>query len=99
MGILNIKNVNKDFEDSKVLKNNTIPANSIYEFNNVILDFKNMDEAIKIIEKYPFCESLTISKKNRINIKIKTSNLLLLFNQLSKDDLFYIYIDIIKCDM
>ncbi|WP_291650274.1 hypothetical protein [Clostridium sp.] len=98
MDMLNIKNTNKNFEGSETLKNNIIPTQSIYEFNNVSLDFKNKDEALKIIEKYPFCESLSMSKKNRINIKVRTSNLLLLFNQLSKDNLFYIYIDIVKCD-
>ncbi|MDI9217591.1 MULTISPECIES: hypothetical protein [Clostridium] len=95
----NIENVNKNFEESKISNTNTSTTNSIYEFNNVVLDFKNIDEAVKIIEKYSFCESLTISKRNRINIKIKTSNLLLLFNQLSKDNLFYLYIDIVKCDI
>lgn len=93
MDTLNIQSVNENFEDS-----NTVPNNSMCEFNNVVLGFKNIDEAIRCIDSYSFCESLTISKKNRINIKVKTSNLLLLFNQLSKDNLFYISIDIVKCD-
>ncbi|EEH99388.1 hypothetical protein CSBG_03014 [Clostridium sp. 7_2_43FAA] len=98
MDMLDSKNTNKNLEGSETLKDNVISTHSIYKFNNVSLDFKNKYEALKIIEKYPFCESLTISKKNRINIKVQTSNLLLLFNQLSKDNLFYIYIDIVKCD-
>lgn len=73
--------------------------NSTIGFSNVIFGATNINNLITHIKDYNITESIIKIQENKINVNILGSNIPILLNKLSKDNLEYTYIDIINSNL
>lgn len=66
------------------------------EYTNIILTIEKCESIIPYIIKYNLAKEVSQINENTINIKIKTSKLSALLNNLANDNIYYTNIDIIK---